>query len=233
MKFAVLEFPGSNCDHDCVWTLESVLKQKVDLVWHQNSSLPKGTDVIMVPGGFSYGDYLRCGAIARFSPIMKAVQAHAKRGGYVWGICNGFQILTEAGLLPGALVRNASLSFLCQDVFLRVENSTTDFTAESLKRVIRIPIAHGEGNYSANEETLRQLNDEGRVVFRYCDEAGELNDASNPNGSSENIAGILSENGRVLGMMPHPERASEDALGNTDGKALFESVLSALGRRGA
>jgi len=233
MKFAVLEFPGSNCDHDCVWTLESVLKQKVELVWHQNSSLPKGTDVVMVPGGFSYGDYLRCGAIARFSPIMKAVQAHAKRGGYVWGICNGFQILTEAGLLPGALIRNASLSFLCQDVFLKVENSTTDFTSESLKRVIRIPIAHGEGNYSADAETLRQLNDQGRVAFRYCDESGELSEASNPNGSIENIAGILSENGRVLGMMPHPERASEEALGNTDGKSLFESVLGALSRRGA
>jgi phosphoribosylformylglycinamidine synthase len=231
VKFAVLEFPGSNCDHDVEWVLASVLKQKTEMVWHQKDTLPHGTDCVIVPGGFSYGDYLRCGAIARFSPVMKAVSAHAKRGGLVWGICNGFQILTEAGLLPGALMRNKSLSFICQDVYLKVERTDTVFThGAGAPRALRIPIAHGEGNYQCDDATLEELRQRRQVVFRYCDEDGYASPRSNPNGSLDNIAGIVDKSGRVLGMMPHPERASEPELGNTDGRLLFESVLTALSR---
>ncbi len=232
MRFAVLEFPGSNCDHDAVHVLRHVLKQDVKEVWHQESKLPAGVDCVMVPGGFSYGDYLRCGAIARFANIMPAVQAHAKRGGMVWGICNGFQVLTEAHLLPGALLRNASLKFLCQDVHLRVERTDSGFSRRGLLgQALRIPIAHGEGNYFAEPEQLKRIEDNGQVLFRYCDPAGNVTDQANPNGSLSNIAGVLNEKGNVLGMMPHPERVSEAALGGTDGKILFESVLDTLNSR--
>ena len=229
MKFAVLVFPGSNCDHDCEWVLKSVLKQKVEMVWHQDSELPRGVDCVVVPGGFSYGDYLRCGAIARFSPIMKAVQAYAKKGGMVFGICNGFQILTEAGLLPGALIRNKSLHFICKDIFLKTERTDTIFSSK-VDPVLRLPIAHGEGNYFCDEATLRGLKQNRQILFSYCDQNGLVTPKSNPNGSLENIAGIISKEGRILGMMPHPERASEAALGNTDGKQIFESCLNALSR---
>jgi phosphoribosylformylglycinamidine synthase len=229
MKFAVLEFPGSNCDHDAVHVLGSVLKQKVDLVWHEQASLPKGVDCVVVPGGFSYGDYLRCGAVARFSPVMQAVQAHAKRGGLVWGICNGFQVLTESHLVPGALLRNKDLQFLCQDVYLRVERTDTHFTNRALLgQALRIPIAHGEGNYFCEPDTLKRMEDQRQIVFRYCDANGSLTDEANPNGSLGSIAGVLNAQGNVLGMMPHPERVSEEALGGTDGKVLFESALHAL-----
>jgi phosphoribosylformylglycinamidine synthase I len=232
MRFAVIEFPGSNCDHDAVHVLRDVMGQKVDEVWHQESRLPAGTDCVMVPGGFSYGDYLRCGAIARFSPVMQAVTAHAKRGGLVWGICNGFQILTEAHLVPGALLRNSGMKFLCQDVHLRVERTDAAFSRRGLLgQALRIPIAHGEGNYFAEPETLRRIEGEGQVLFRYCDAAGNVTDAANPNGSMGNIAGVMNAQGNVLGMMPHPERASEAAVGGTDGKVLFESVLNTLSSR--
>jgi len=232
MRFAVLEFPGSNCDHDCVYALGTVLKQKVDLVWHEKTGLPAGTDCVVVPGGFSYGDYLRCGAVARFSPVMKAVFEHAHRGGMVWGICNGFQILAESHLVPGVLLRNKGLRFLCQDVHLRVENADTHFTgAAHMGQVLRLPIAHGEGNYFCEPDTLKRLKDSRRIVFRYCDAYGAVTDEANPNGALENIAGVLNTKGNVLGMMPHPERYAEAALGGTDGRILFESALHALTTR--
>jgi len=229
MKFAVLVFPGSNCDHDCQWALKSVLKQKVEMVWHQDSQLPSGLDCVVVPGGFSYGDYLRCGAIARFSPIMKSVQAFAKQGGMILGICNGFQILTEAGLLPGALIRNKSLHFICKDIYLKAERSDSAFSGLAGKK-LRLPIAHGEGNYFCDEATLEGLQEHRQILFRYCDEFGLVTQKSNPNGSLDNIAGIISKEGRILGMMPHPERACEAALGNTDGRQVFEACLHALSR---
>jgi phosphoribosylformylglycinamidine synthase len=232
MKFAVLEFPGSNCDHDAVHVLGTVLKQKTELVWHERHALPAGTDCVVVPGGFSYGDYLRCGAVARFSPVMQAVIAHAKRGGLVWGICNGFQVLTESHLVPGALLRNKDLKFLCQDVWLRVERTDSPFTNKALLgQALRIPIAHGEGNYFCEPDTLRELEDHRQIAFRYCDAEGRITDEANPNGSLSNIAGVLNRQGNVLGMMPHPERVSEDALGGTDGRILFESALAALTTR--
>jgi phosphoribosylformylglycinamidine synthase len=232
MRFAVLEFPGSNCDHDCVHTLGKVLKQKVDLVWHENARLPEGTDCVVVPGGFSYGDYLRCGAVARFSPVMKAVFGHAKRGGLVWGICNGFQILAESHLVPGVLLRNKGLRFLCRDVHVRVERPDSAFTAKAKAgRVLRLPIAHGEGNYFCEADTLKRLMDRRQIALRYCGADGSLSDEANPNGSLESIAGVLNERGNVLGMMPHPERASEAVLGGTDGRVLFESALHALTTR--
>ena len=232
MKFAVLEFPGSNCDHDAVHVLGTVLKQKVELVWHQQPSLPQGVDCVVVPGGFSYGDYLRCGAVARFSPVMKAVTAHAQKGGLVWGICNGFQVLTESHLVPGALLRNKDLKFLCQDVYLRVERTDTHFSNRALLgQALRIPIAHGEGNYFCEADTLKRLEDQRQIVFRYCDASGNLTDESNPNGSLGSIAGVINAKGNVLGMMPHPERVSEESLGGTDGRVLFESALHALTTR--
>jgi phosphoribosylformylglycinamidine synthase len=232
MRFAVLEFPGSNCDHDCAYALGTVLMQKVDLVWHEKDALPAGTDCVVVPGGFSYGDYLRCGAVARFSPVMKAVMAHAQRGGMVWGICNGFQILAESHLVPGVLLRNKGLRFLCRDVHLRVENAGTSFTgAARMGQVLRLPIAHGEGNYFCEPDTLKRLKDERRIVFRYCDAFGAVTDEANPNGALENIAGVLNAKGNVLGMMPHPERYAEAVLGGTDGRILFESALHALSAR--
>ncbi len=225
MKFAVILFPGSNCEVDCVHVIKEVLQEPVTTVWHKDTDLSE-FDAVILPGGFSYGDYLRCGAIARFSPIMEAVIAHAKAGKPVLGICNGFQILTECGLLPGVLLRNRSLQFICEDRFIRVENNLTQFTHQYSKhQVLRIPIAHAEGNYYADPETIEKLESENRVVFRYCDEQGNLTEESNPNGAMNHIAGIINEAGNVLGMMPHPERLSEIILGGNDGLALFESML--------
>ncbi len=217
MKFGIIVFPGSNCDWDCHHVLTKVFKQKAQFVWHKESKLPS-VEALILPGGFSYGDYLRTGAIARFSPIMKEVVAFANRGGTVLGICNGFQVLTEAGLLPGVLMRNAGLKFICETVSLKVENADTRFTkAFALNTVVKIPIAHGDGNYFADKETLDRLEGEGQVVFRY--------DPINPNGSQRNIAGIINAKGNVLGLMPHPERCSEAILGNEDGRKLFESMI--------
>jgi len=225
MRFAVLRFPGSNCDQDCLRTLRDSFGEKAESVWHKDTSL-RGFDTIIVPGGFSYGDYLRCGAIARYSPVMRAVAEEAARGTPVLGICNGFQILCEAGLLPGALVRNRGLHFICRQVHLLLENDTSLFTrAGHTGQVLRIPVAHGEGCYFADEATLRRLEDGNRVAFRYCDAHGEVTAENNPNGSLRNIAGILNESGNVLGMMPHPERACEERLGSTDGRIVFESLL--------
>lgn len=225
MKTATLVFPGSNCDADCYHAAKRFSK-KVDYVWHKNAFNEKDYDFVIVPGGFSYGDYLRCGAIARFSPVMQSVQAHAKRGGYILGICNGFQILTESHILPGALIRNTNLQFICNNAYLRVETNETPYTTAMRNGdILTIPIAHGEGNYRADEDVLKRLNDEGRVAFRYVTKDGVLSEAANPNGSAENIAGILSENKRVLGMMPHPERVVEAMVGGVDGEKLFKSVF--------
>lgn len=223
--FGVLIFPGSNCDMDAVHAVRDVLGMEARAVWHEETSL-EGIDVVIVPGGFSYGDYLRCGAIARFSPIMRAVEEHAAAGKPVIGICNGFQILTEAHLLPGALHRNVGLQFLCQPVYLRVENANTIFTrAYRPGDVLRIPIAHNEGNYFADSDVLARLEDSNRVVFRYCDAEGRITPDANPNGSLNNIAGIINEGGNVLGMMPHPERACEPLLGSADGYGVFKSLV--------
>lgn len=228
VRFGVIVFPGSNCDHDALHAVGTVLKQEARFIWHKESALGD-VDAIIIPGGFSYGDYLRCGAIARFSPIMKDVVRFAREGGVVMGICNGFQILTEVGLLPGALLRNDSLRFECKDVFLRVENSNSRFTGESSQGdVLRIPIAHGEGNFFADEETLDRLEANGQVIFRYSTPSGELTPKANPNGSSRNIAGIVNEAGNVLGMMPHPERACDSLLGNTDGQVVFKSLIQSF-----
>jgi phosphoribosylformylglycinamidine synthase subunit PurQ / glutaminase len=223
--FAVLIFPGSNCDMDAVHAVRDVLGMEARAVWHEEMSLD-GADIVIVPGGFSYGDYLRCGAIARFSPIMRAVEAHAAAGKPVIGICNGFQILTEAHLLPGALHRNEGLQFLCQPVYLRVEIANTIFTRAYQKGdVLKVPIAHNEGNYFADPDTLARLENEGRVVFRYCDAEGRLTEEANPNGSLNSIAGIINERGNVLGMMPHPERACEPLLGSADGYGVLKSLV--------
>lgn len=225
MKSAVLVFPGINRERDMARALELVTGVKPVMVWHTETELPAGVDLVAVPGGFSYGDYLRCGAIAARSPIIPAVKAHAERGGYVLGVCNGFQIVTEIGLLPGALMRNASLRFVCKEVRLRVETTETAFTSAYAKgQVLRCPIAHGEGNYFADPETLARLEGEGRVAFRYCDADGALTDAANPNGSINSIAGILDASGRVLGMMPHPENLIEALQGGIDGRGIFESL---------
>ena len=225
MKAAVLVFPGINRERDMARAFEQVTGEKPAMVWHTETELPAGVDVVAVPGGFSYGDYLRCGAIAARSPIIEAVRRHAERGGYVLGICNGFQIVTEIGLLPGALMRNDTLKFVCKEVNLRVDNATTAFTsAYTDRQVIRCPIAHGEGNYFADAETLARLEGEGRVVFRYCDDKGETTAAANPNGSINSIAGILNARGNVLGMMPHPENLIEALQGGIDGRGLFESL---------
>lgn len=219
MKAAVLQFPGSNCDRDMYTTLKNA-GADVTMVWHKDAVLPEGVDIVGVPGGFSYGDYLRCGAIAANSPVIAALKAHVERGGYAFGICNGFQVLTEAKLLPGALLRNAELKYICRTVPLAVETTDSPYTsAYAQGQHIGIPIAHHDGNYTADADTLDRLEGEGLVAFRYLD---------NPNGSDRDIAGILSENRRVLGMMPHPERASEAAHGNEDGKAFFASLLDAV-----
>lgn len=227
MKVAVITFPGSNCDYDLYKAAQQV-GGDVSFVWHRERGLD-GYDAVLLPGGFSYGDYLRPGAIARMSPVMEDVMAFAGKGGPVLGVCNGFQILCEAGLLPGALVRNDVLKFRSHDVYLKVERADTLFTSEyEPGQVIRIPIAHGDGNYEADEATLEALEAENRIVFRYVDEHGEVTDAANPNGSWHNIAGIVNEAGNVLGMMPHPERAMEPILGSTDGVGVFQSMARSL-----
>ncbi len=230
MKFGVIVFPGSNCDDDMLHVLGTVLGQDVQELWHKDdhlSGLGAG-DCIIVPGGFSYGDYLRAGAIARFSPIMKEVIAFAKQGGYVFGICNGFQILCEADLLPGVLLRNSSQKFICKNVHLKSGTSNSMLTADlDQNQAYKIPIAHAEGRYFADDATLKSLQDNNQIIFRYCNENGEVTAESNPNGSLDNIAGICNAQRNVFGMMPHPERASEDVLGNTDGRAMFESLLRA------
>ena len=225
MKFGIVTFPGSNCDADAYHAVVEALGEEAVRLWHKSHDL-EGADVVILPGGFSYGDYLRAGAIARFSPIMREVVAHAGRGGAVLAICNGFQIACEAGLLPGALLRNASLCFVCEPVHLRVENSETLFTHRYQDgQLLRIPIAHGEGRYTADEPTLQRLEGAGQVIFRYVDSKGQPTDAANPNGSALNIAGIVNERGNVLGMMPHPERAVDALLGSTDGLPLFQALL--------
>ncbi len=218
MKTAVIVFPGSNCDRDAQVALREATGQDPTMVWHKDGTIPEGTDLVMVPGGFSYGDYLRCGAVAANSPVISQLRAHAERGGYILGVCNGFQILCETGLLPGALIRNAGLEFVCRPEVLKIESTNTAFTSAYTGGEITIPIAHHDGNYVADEETLNALESEGRVAFRYVD---------NPNGSARDIAGVISENGRVLGMMPHPERAIGGHEGGTDGRGMFESLLSA------
>lgn len=233
MKSAVVVFPGSNCDHDAYHVIKHVLGQPAEFVWHKETSLA-GYDTVILPGGFAHGDYLRCGAIARFSPIMRAVTDHARNGGTVVGICNGFQILTEAGLLPGALLRNRTVSFLSRDVWLRVERAGTRLTAAChTGDVLEMPIGHGEGNYFAEPEILDRLEGEGRVLFRYVGPDGEPDDRFNVNGSARAIAGIMNETGNVFGLMPHPERNAEPILGNAQGRVLFESlVLAASGANG-
>ena len=230
MNFAVLQFPGSNCDQDVVHVLRNVLGHSARLLWHKESSLGE-TDAVIVPGGFSYGDYLRTGAIARFSPVMEAVQQFAGKGGLVLGICNGFQILCEAGLLPGALIRNRSLQFRCEHVFLRTATPDSPFTNQiPAEKLLRVPIAHGEGCYFADDETLARLKTNNQVLWRYVNALGEATAAANPNGSLDNIAGICNEARNVAGLMPHPERASEVILGSADGRLIFESLIHALGQ---
>ncbi len=225
MKFGVVIFPGSNCDHDAYYASKKNADQEATFLWHKDTEIPSDIDCIILPGGFSYGDYLRCGAISRFSPIMKEVIKFADNGGYVIGICNGFQVLTESNLLPGALLKNESLHFICKDVHLKVLNNSTAFTSELQQdQVIRIPIAHGDGNYFADKETIDKLESNNQVVFRYSDENGNVTKEVNPNGSINNIAGIINEKGNVLGMMPHPERYSDNQLGCNDGLAIFKSL---------
>lgn len=225
MKFGVVVFPGSNCDADCYHVIDQVLEHPVTYIWHQEKKL-SGVDCVIIPGGFSYGDYLRTGAIARFAPVMDEVIRFAERGGLILGICNGFQILLEAGLLPGAVLRNESLQFRCHDVFLRVENAVTPFTNRYRQgEVIRFPIAHGEGNYYADPDSIKQMDENGQIVFRYCLENGESAAQANPNGAVGNIAGVCNKNGNIMGLMPHPERCCEEILGNTDGILLFSSLL--------
>ncbi|MEP6914355.1 MAG: phosphoribosylformylglycinamidine synthase subunit PurQ [Acidobacteriota bacterium] len=233
MKFAIIVFPGSNCDHDAYHAAKHVLGQEAEFVWHKETSLG-GADVVVLPGGFAHGDYLRTGAIARFSPVMTAVGEFARAGGAVLGICNGFQILCEAGLLPGAMLRNRDLKFHCEHIYVRVEQTDTPFTARAAPgQVLRIPIAHGEGNYYAEPAVASELEASRRVIFRYCDAGGDITDAANPNGALNNIAGICSAPRNVVGLMPHPERACESALGSADGLVLFESVVTQLAGHGA
>ena len=227
MRWAVVVFPGTWSDHDCHFVLTERLGQEAELVWHRDTDLD-GFDAVVLPGGFSYGDYLRCGAIARFSPVMEAVARHAERGRLVIGICNGFQILCEAGLLPGALLRNDSLQFRCMPIYLRTETRRTPFTSRCAPgQVLRVPISHGEGRYHADAETLAQLAAEDRIVFRYCTPEGQVTAEANPNGSVDNIAGIVNAGRNVLGMMPHPERASEALMGGEDGLAIWQSMIEA------
>jgi len=231
MNFAVLQFPASNCDQDAVHVLKNVLGHSARLVWHKENSLA-GIDAVVIPGGFSYGDYLRTGAIARFSPIMQAVQQFAANGGPVLGICNGFQILCEAGLLPGALIRNRSLQFRCENIFIKTATSDSPFTNKIAEgKILRVPIAHGEGCYFADDATLNKLQTNRQVLWQYCTAAGDLAETANPNGSLLNIAGVCNEARNVAGLMPHPERASEPLLGCADGKAIFESLIQWLQNR--
>jgi len=231
MKSAILVFPGINRERDMARALRLASGHEPAMVWHAETALPKGTDLVVVPGGFSYGDYLRCGAIAARSPIMDAVRAYAAKGGLTLGVCNGFQILCETGLLPGVLMRNTRLRFICRDVYLRVEQSGSPFTrGYNAGQVVRVPVAHGEGNYIADADTIKRLEDEGRVLFRYCSPQGQLDAAWNVNGAINAIAGIVNERGNVLGMMPHPENHVESALGVTDGRGLFAGLVEALDR---
>ena len=227
MKTGVVTFPGSNCDYDSYAAVKHILKEDVEFLWHKSTDL-LGCDLVILPGGFAYGDYLRAGAIARFSPIMEEVVKFARSGGMVLGICNGFQVLTECGLLPGALMRNDHLRFSCKFVYLRVEKSDSGFTCESAAgNVLKIPIAHGEGNYYFHDDQIRELEENGQVLLRYCDREGNVTDKANPNGSINNIAGIVNREGNVLGMMPHPERAVEEICGSIDGLKIFESARAA------
>jgi phosphoribosylformylglycinamidine synthase I len=227
MKFGVVIFPGSNCDMDIIYVLEKIMCQKVVKLWHKDTDL-KNVDFIILPGGFSFGDYLRSGAIAKFSPIMKEVVGFANAGGYVMGICNGFQILTESGLLPGALLHNTSHNFICKNVYLKTETSNSLITNVCPETALKIPIAHGEGKYFADESTLDSLIKHDQILFKYCDKNGKVNDEANPNGSSHNIAGICNLDRNVFGMMPHPERAADNELSNQDGIMLFNSVLNSF-----
>ena len=229
MRFGVVVFPGSNCDQDCFHVIKDVLKRPVKYIWHEDSDLI-GLDCIVLPGGFSYGDYLRTGSIARFSPVMKHIADFAEKGGTVIGICNGFQILLEAGLLPGVMMRNKDLHFICKHVYIKTENNHTRFTNfYNEDQILRIPIAHNEGNFYIDEAGLEELRNNNQIVFRYCSATGEVSDRYNPNGALDNIAGIMNKNGNVLGMMPHPERSSESELGSRDGYFIFKSVVKWLG----
>ena len=226
MKFGVVTFPGSNCDEDMVYVLEQMLHQKVERLWHKDSDL-KGADFIVLPGGFSYGDYLRSGAIAKLSPIMGEVIKHANNGGYVLGVCNGFQILTESGLLDGALLHNNTQRFICKNVYLKPANNSSAITKElDVTATYKIPIAHGEGRFYASDDAMKKIYDNDQVIFRYASEQGEISEEFNPNGSIDNIAGICNVGRNVFGMMPHPERAADEVLNNLDGKLLFESLLN-------
>jgi phosphoribosylformylglycinamidine synthase subunit PurQ / glutaminase len=225
MKFGVITFPGSNCDQDMIYVLKDILGQEVEELWHKDTDL-KGCDAIVLPGGFSYGDYLRSGAIARFSPVMTAVIEHANNGGFVLGVCNGFQILCESGLLPGALLHNNNQKFICKNVYLKPESNSAKLTEHlDQNKAYKIPIAHGEGRFHASDAVMKELNNNDQILFRYCDAAGDVNAESNPNGALENIAGITNKAKNVFGMMPHPERAADAKLSNIDGKAIFESWL--------
>jgi len=226
MKFGIVTFPGSNCDQDMVYVLEDLLGKEVVKLWHKDRDL-QGVDMVVLPGGFSYGDYLRSGAIAKFSPIMKEVINHANKGGYVMGICNGFQILTESGLLEGALLHNNNQRFICKNVNLKAVSASAAITKDlDTNATFKIPIAHGEGRFHASEATLKSLQDNDQILFNYCDDQGNINEASNPNGSLLNIAGITNKTKNVFGMMPHPERAADAVIANTDGLAIFNSILS-------
>jgi len=229
-RFSILVFPGSNCDHDAYHAVKHVMGEEANFVWHKETDLQK-PDVVIVPGGFSYGDYLRCGAIARFSPVMNSVIEFANKGGLVIGICNGFQILLESGLLPGAMLHNAQLKFACKQVYLRTESTDSPFTNElTAGQVIQVPIAHGEGNYVTDADGLKALEDGNRILFRYCDADGNITADANPNGTMSNIAGICNDRRNVMGLMPHPERAMESQIGSTDGRLVFASILNTLGQ---
>ncbi len=227
MKFGVVVFPGSNCEDDTVFALKYNLGQEVVKIWHKDQDL-QNCDFIFLPGGFSYGDYLRSGAIARFSPVMNEVIAHANRGGYVMGICNGFQILAEAGLVPGVLLKNTTQKYICKNIYLKPQSKSALLTAGLEERAYKVPIAHGDGRYFADEDTIKGLNDNDQVLFRYCNEAGVIEDSANPNGSLQNIAGVTNKGKNVFGMMPHPERAADGTLGNTDGYQILEQILNVL-----
>lgn len=228
MKFGIVVLPGSNCDHDAIHVAKTVVGAEAELLWHKDTSL-KGADCVIIPGGFAYGDYLRAGALAKFAPIMEPIKRHAAAGGLVFGICNGFQVLTEVGLLPGALMRNEHLRFVSRDVHLRTEEIDTPFSSELRRgQILRVPIAHGEGNYFADDALLDDLERNRQVIFRYCDMEGRVTGESNPNGSARNIAGICNATRNVLGMMPHPERCSEELLGNADGLGVFKSIVGSF-----
>ena len=230
MKFGVVVFPGSNCDYDCLYAIGQVTGQRVDFIWHKEEDI-RGCDCVVLPGGFSYGDYLRTGAIAHFSPVMKKVTEFAKDGGLVIGICNGFQVLLEANLLPGAMRKNKNLIFLCKYIYVRVENPHTPFTTLCHQgQVLRIPIAHFEGNYYADSESMANVKKNNQIIFRYCDREGEVSEEANPNGSLDAIAGICSERGNVMGIMPHPERSCESILGSEDGRLIWKSIAASVGK---